>query len=113
MEISEKSKLMTESEEITIKLYSSNWCGHSISVERFLARNDVEVERISIDGNKEARRHLIEINNGYASVPTLVFPDGSKLTEPSFREIREKLSLESGPPITARVRELLSRKDTE
>ena len=113
MAISASDNQMTESKDPTIKLYSSNWCGHAISVERFLARHEVEVERISIDGNEEARRRLIEINNGYASVPTLVFPDGSKLTEPSFRQIKEKLNLESGPPFTARVRGLLSRKEAE
>lgn len=113
MKISDNSEQMTESKEPRIKLYSSNWCGHAISVERFLARHEVEVERINIDGNEDARRQLTEINNGYASVPTLLFPDGSKLTEPSFRQIKEKLNLEDGTPLTARVRGLFNRKDAE
>jgi hypothetical protein len=33
----------------------------------------------------------MEINNGNASVPTLVFPDGSTLTEPSTAVLRQKL----------------------
>lgn len=98
---------MDEPQTNEIILYSSNWCAHAVSVERFLSRNDVEVTRISIDGNKEARQKLIEINGGYASVPTMVFPDGSKLTEPSFAEIKRKLNFESSPGIVDRVRSML------
>ena len=100
---------MSESIKEEITLYSSNWCAHSLSVERFLARNDVTIKRINIDGNEIARQELIEINGGYASVPTLIFPDGSKLTEPSFGEIRRKLDFEAPPGLVDRVRALLGR----
>lgn len=33
------------------------------------------------------------INNGFESVPTLIFPDGSILTEPSSSELLEKLRM--------------------
>ena len=42
----------------------------------------------------------MEINHGNASVPTLVFPDGSTLTEPSDQALRQKLNglgFEVGP----------------
>lgn len=77
-----------------IILYTSRFCGHSRSVERFMEKHDVPVELINIDGNKEARARLIEINGGYASVPTLLFPDGSKLTEPPIGRLRQKLGIE-------------------
>jgi hypothetical protein len=31
------------------------------------------------------------INNGNESVPTMVFPDGSSLTEPGYRELKRVL----------------------
>ena len=102
------AELMNKTAE-KITLYTSRWCGHSRSVEGFLKRNDIDVDIINIDGDDEARQHLIELNGGYASVPTLLFPDGSKLTEPTLYQIREQLGLEHPPGLTDRVRALLSR----
>jgi mycoredoxin len=96
-----------------ITLYVSNWCSHSRSVESFLQRNDIPVHKIKIDGDNEARTELIEINNGYASVPTLVFPDGSKLTEPSLNQLRHKLGLEADPGLMERIRGVLGVKGSE
>lgn len=78
-----------------IILYTSHFCGHSRSVERFLDKHQIPTEVINIDGDRDARARLIEINEGYASVPTLIFPDGSKLTEPPISRLREKLGIES------------------
>ena len=100
---------MDESSPKTITLYSSGWCAHSRSVESFLKRNEIDVRKINIDGDDEARRHLIELNDGFASVSTLLFPDGTKLTEPSFFEIRRKLGMEQPPGLADRVRRLLDR----
>jgi mycoredoxin len=66
---------------------------------------------INIDGNPEARQKLIEINGGYASVPTLVFPDGSKLTEPSFGQLREKFDLDPPAGLADRIRSLIGRDE--
>ena len=74
---------MQESSNNNVILYTSRWCAHSKGVERLLDNNGIRVHKINIDGNGEARQELIELNGGYASVPTLVFPDGSKLTEPA------------------------------
>ena len=90
-----------------IILYTSSYCGHSRSVERFLEQHKVPVQVINIDGNQEARTRLVEINNGYASVPTLIFPDGSKLTEPPLSLLRQKLEIES-QSLSDRVRNLFS-----
>lgn len=95
-------------EKITI--YVSKWCVHSLSVERFLEKNEIAVHKINIDGNGESRARLIEINGGYASVPTLIFPDGTKLTEPSLAQLRKKLQVDQPPSLTKRIRNLLSQR---
>jgi mycoredoxin len=77
-----------------IILYTSRFCGHSLAVERFMKKHSIAINQINIDGDAEARDKVKAINNGNASVPTLVFPDGSTLTEPSFRQLRDKLGLE-------------------
>jgi mycoredoxin len=104
---------MSESSTENITLYASNWCAHSRSIERFLDQNDIQVHKIKIDGNDAARSELIELNNGYASVPTLVFEDGSKLTEPSLNQLRHKLGLETSPGLMGRIRGILGDNDSD
>lgn len=83
-----------EANDEKIILYTSQFCMHSRMVERFVQKHELAVQIVKIDGDPEARQQLIEINSGYASVPTLIFPDGSKLTEPSLSTLREKLGIE-------------------
>jgi mycoredoxin len=109
--IEEKFEMSKPTENGQITLYTSNWCAHALSVEGFLDKYDIPVKMINIDGDREARERLIEINGGYASVPTLIFPDGSKLTEPSFGELREKLSIEPPPSVVQRIKELIGRDE--
>lgn len=89
------------SEKVTV--YTSSYCLHSRSVVRFLKKNDIPAEIISIDGDPGAREKVMSLNQGYASVPTLVFPDGTQLTEPSSSELRSKLNIVQ-PSLTERLR---------
>jgi mycoredoxin len=92
-----------------IIVYKSTFCPHSWSVERFLKSNDVPIKLINIDQDSHARQEVMAINNGFASVPTLIFPDGSQLTEPSFAQIRAKLDMEA-PSLVARLKGILDRR---
>jgi mycoredoxin len=91
-----------------IIFYKSTFCPHSWGVERFLKSNGVAVKLVNIDKDPQARQKVMAINRGYASVPTLVFPDGSQLTEPSFAEIRAKLGMKA-PSLVGRIRNALGR----
>ena len=56
-----------------------------------LDQANVTYEYINIYDDQAARERLRQINHGYESVPTLVFPDGDILTEPSRRALEAKL----------------------
>jgi mycoredoxin len=75
-------------------------------VERFLKSNDVPIKLVNIDKDPQARQEVMAANRGFASVPTLIFPDGSQLTEPSFGQIRAKLGLET-PSLLKRIKGIL------
>lgn len=92
----------------TVTVYTSSYCLHSRSVVRFLKNNDIPAEIISIDGDHEAREKVISLNKGYASVPTLVFPDGTQFTEPSYKELRDKLNLEK-PSLSQRLKGIVGK----
>jgi mycoredoxin len=74
-----------------IILYGSPICAMVPSVRGTLERANADYEYVDIFGDAQARARVREINRGYESVPTLVFPDGSTLTEPSPNELKAKL----------------------
>lgn len=83
-----------------IILYGTPYCPQVYTVRRELGRNDIDYEYINIREHKDAAERVRQINNGYESVPTLVFPDGSTLTEPSTAELLARLR-EQGEEIEA------------
>lgn len=75
-----------------IIFYGSSVCPMVPPVRQTLQRARVPFEYINISFDATSRHRVMEINHGNASVPTLVFPDGSTLTEPSDQELRGKLN---------------------
>ena len=87
-----------------IILYGHPVCAMVYSVRGMLTRSGAEFEYVDIYQDAEGRTRVREINRGYESVPTLVFPDGGTLTEPSSGEINAKLqSLGYDVPLSARI----------
>ena len=76
-----------------IEIFTTRLCGDCIRTKDFLKENDIDFNEIIISGNQEAISKVIEINQGNASVPTIIFEDGTTLTEPSNQELAEKLGL--------------------
>ncbi len=77
-----------------IVLFGTNWCGQSRRTQQFFERRNIEFDYVDIDQDPEAAYLVQEINHGYRSVPTILFPDGSTLTEPSILQLEEKLGLD-------------------
>lgn len=74
-----------------IVLFGSDLCPMVPPVRNLLDRAQADYDYISISRNRAARERVMAINNGNASVPTLVFPDGSTLTEPPLAELTARL----------------------
>ena len=74
-----------------IKVYGSLFCSMVAPVRAVLDRANIPYEYVDILRNRQAARLVQEINNGYTSVPTLVFSDGSTLTEPTTQELIARL----------------------
>jgi mycoredoxin len=45
---------------------------------------------VDIEQDDEAAAFVESVNDGYRSVPTLLFPDGSVLVEPTVSELEER-----------------------
>lgn len=76
----------------TIKLYAHPTCPSVPPVTAMLKGANVAYEYINIHQDETAREFVREVNNGYESVPTLLFPDGTTLTEPSTSALKDKLN---------------------
>lgn len=72
-----------------IVMYTTEYCSDCHRAKAFFEANHIEYLRVGLEDNEEATRFIMNINNGYRSVPTIVFPDGSVLVEPGWSELRE------------------------
>lgn len=74
-----------------IKFYGTTWCPTSRRAKKMLEEKGIEFEWINIDEDPNGREFVMQVNNGYRSVPTIVFPDGDILVEPSSNVLAKKL----------------------
>ena len=81
----------TDPNEIVV--YATRWCFDCKRSEKFLRKNRIEFRKVDIDQDPEGREYVMKVNDGSRSVPTIVFPDGSILVEPSNAELAEKLGI--------------------
>ena len=80
-----------------IKVYGAPWCPDCKRSTKFLAEHRQPYEWIDIDGDAEGLRFVEELQNGGRTIPTILFPDGSHLLEPSDEELARKLGLKLEP----------------
>jgi len=74
-----------------IIVYGHPVCQGIGPLKGMLAQANVVYDYIDIHRDADAAAQVRMINNGYESVPTLVFPDGTTLTEPSVGQLKAKL----------------------
>ena len=85
-----------------IIIYGTPTCPMVGPVKRMMSHADVPYEYINIHQDDDARQRVRDINQGNESVPTIIFPDDSSLTEPSAGELKSKLeSIGYDVPLTA------------
>ena len=76
----------------TIKMYATTWCGDCRMAKRWFDAHSIAYEYINIEEDDKAAEYVLRVNGGMRSVPTIVFPDGSILVEPSPRQLAAKFS---------------------
>jgi thioredoxin reductase (NADPH) len=76
-----------------IILYGTSWCPDCKRSKQFLGDQRVEYHWVDIEHDSEAMAYVEDVNGGMRVVPTIVFPDGDVLTEPSNAVLANKLGL--------------------
>jgi thioredoxin reductase (NADPH) len=77
----------------TIVMYGTSWCRDCKRSKQFLGDQRIQYTWVNIEHDQEAMDYVERINEGRRSVPTIVFPDGDVLVEPSNAELAAKLGL--------------------
>ena len=78
------------SDQLTI--YSTQWCGYCHRLMRQLDREGVGYVTVDIEQDPEAASYVMSVNGGNQTVPTVVFPDGTALTNPSVAQVKQRLA---------------------
>jgi mycoredoxin len=74
-----------------IIFYGVSWCGDCRRARQVFSAKNISFVDVDIDSDPKATEFVKSINRGYRSVPTIVFPDGSHLTEPDSLSLSKKL----------------------
>ena len=74
-----------------LTMYTTMWSGYCKRLKRQLAADGIEMTEIDIEQDPAAAEFVMTVNNGFQTVPTVVFPDGSALTNPSATTVKARL----------------------
>jgi mycoredoxin len=75
----------------TVTMYSTTWCGYCHRLKTQLDSAGIGYTVVDIEDHPDAAGVVEQLNGGNQTVPTVVFPDGSALTNPSLLQVRERL----------------------
>ena len=78
-----------------ITLYGTGWCPDCKRSKHFFGEQRIQYQYVDIDRDAEAMAFVEKTNNGMRSIPTIVFPDGSVMVEPSNAQLAEKLGMQT------------------
>ena len=76
----------------TFTMYSTPWCGYCHRLRSQLDREGITYEVVDIEQHPEAADIVEQVNHGNQTVPTLVYSDGTAQTNPSLKQVQEKLA---------------------
>ena len=86
---------MTPPNTDTIIVYSTVWCPDCKRAKQFLGDQRIPYINIDIEKDPAAMAYVEKVNNGIRSIPTIIFPDGDILGEPSNAALAAKLGLQT------------------
>jgi mycoredoxin len=73
-------------------MYSTPWCGYCRRLKSQLEREGIDYVEVDIEAEPGAADYVMQVNGGNQTVPTVVLPDGTALTNPSLAEVKARLA---------------------
>jgi mycoredoxin len=75
-----------------LTMYTTTWCGFCRRLKRQLAREGIDMVEIDIERDPAAAEFVENVNGGNQTVPVVVFPDGTAVTNPSAKDVMARLA---------------------
>lgn len=74
-------------------MYTTPWCGYCRRLKSQLDREGIDYQVVDITENPEAAGIVESANDGNQTVPTLVYSDGTAMTNPSVAQVKAHLAV--------------------
>ncbi len=75
-----------------VVMYTTTWCGYCKRLKRMMQDDGIVFDEVDIEQVPGTAEIVEKVNNGNQTVPTLVFSDGTAMTNPSLAKVKEKLA---------------------
>jgi len=76
-----------------LTMYTTSWCGFCRNLKSQLGRLGIEMAEVDIERDEAAAEFVMSVNGGNQTVPTVLFPDGSVMVNPSASQVRQHLAV--------------------
>ncbi|MGY2065174.1 mycoredoxin [Blastococcus sp. SYSU DS0619] len=83
---------MTTTPGAPVTMYTTTWCGYCVRLKKLMQREGIQFAEVDIETDPQAADLVMQANGGNRTVPTLVFTDGSALTNPSIDAVKAQLA---------------------
>lgn len=80
-----------------LTMYTTSWCAFCRRLKSQLAAEGIEIAEVNIEEEPGAADYVMSVNGGFQTVPTVVFPDGSTMTNPSLADVKQRLGELAAP----------------
>ncbi|MBL1088495.1 mycoredoxin [Streptomyces sp. NPDC001739] len=77
----------------TVTMYSTTWCGYCRRLKSQMDREGIAYTEINIEQDPESAAFVEKANDGNQTVPTVLFADGTTLTNPSLAQVKQKVGV--------------------
>ncbi|MGY1711148.1 mycoredoxin [Geodermatophilus sp. SYSU D00758] len=75
-----------------VTMYTTPWCGYCVRLKKLMQREGIEYAEVDIEREPAAADIVMQANGGNRTVPTLVFADGTALTNPGIDQVKAQLT---------------------
>jgi mycoredoxin len=82
---------MTSTPTAAVTMYTTDWCGYCVRLKKLMQREGIAFAEVNIENDAQAADLVMQANGGNRTVPTLLFADGTAMTNPSIDQVKAQL----------------------
>lgn len=79
-----------------VTMYTTTWCGYCVRLKKLMQIEGITFAEVNIEVEEGAADVVERANGGNRTVPTLVFADGTALSNPSIDQVVAQLGRTKG-----------------